>query len=128
MQTRSNMQPEVNIENERTSKLLTSECIQNWSETNVIENCRRIFLFVDTKQVLEEEIHLVMSEHSIVKTELNLKYTITETRKEHRSLSFASSKRGLKEFSMQIELLQECANVTTVLQHAQQAKPSDNVV
>ena len=69
-------QPDVNVANKGTSKLLTAECIQNWSETNNVDDgwqdLRSETLFVDTKQVLEEEIHLVMSEHSIVLTEENL--------------------------------------------------------
>ena len=124
---RSQLQPEVNLANKGTSKLLTAECIQNWSETEtfVIEICGRNFrsetLHVDTKQVLEEEIHLVMSKHSIVQTEENLNYTRKVMRKEHRNLAFASSKQALKESNVHFEQLQESAEVTTVLQHAQQA-------
>ena len=55
------------------SKLLTAECIQNWSETIVVENGRQDFrsetLLAKAKQVLEKEIHLVISEHPIVQTE-----------------------------------------------------------
>ena len=80
-------QPNVNVENKGTSKLLTAECIQNWSETNVVDDgwqdLRSETLLVDTKQVLEEEIHSVMSEHSIMQTKENLDYTMTETRNVH---------------------------------------------
>ena len=67
-------QPEVNLAIKGTSKLLTAECIQNWSETIIVEKCRQDFrsdtlLLVEAKQVLEEEIHLVMNEHSIVQTD-----------------------------------------------------------
>ena len=66
-------QPEVRVANKGTSKLLTAECIQNWSETFVVDNGRQYFcsdtLLVDTKQVLKEEIHLFMSELSIMQTE-----------------------------------------------------------
>ena len=98
-------QPKVKVANKGSSKLLTAECIQNCSETIIVEKCRQDFhsetLLVDTKQVLEEEIHLVMSEHSIVQTEVNLNYTMTETRKEHRSSAFATSMQTLKESSVQ---------------------------
>ena len=67
---RATSQPDVNLVDKGTSKLLTAEGIQNWSETFVVDNGRQDFrsetLLVDTKQVLEEEIHLIMSEHSIV--------------------------------------------------------------
>ena len=40
--------------NKGTSKLFTAECIQNWSETIIVEKCRQEFrsetLLVDTKQ------------------------------------------------------------------------------
>ena len=102
------------------------ECIQNRSETVVVENFRQDFrsenLLVDATQVFEEEIHLVMCEHSIVQTEVNLNYTITGTKKEHRSLAFATSKQTSEELGVQVELLQESATVSTVLQHVQQGK------
>ena len=47
---------------------------------------------------------------------------MTETRKEHRSLTFASSKQTLEETSVQLQLLQESAEVVTVQQDVQQGK------
>ena len=119
-------QPDVKVANKGTSKFLTAECIQNWSETFIVDNGRQDVrsetLLVDTKQVLEEEIHLGMSEHSIVQTEEVLNHTMAETRKEHRFLSFASSKQTLGESSVQHELLQESAENTAVQQDIQQGK------
>ena len=55
-------QPDMKVANNGTSKFLTAECIQNWSETFIVDNGRQVVrsetLLVDTKQVLEEEIHL----------------------------------------------------------------------
>ena len=52
----------MKVANNGTSKFLTAECIQNWSETFIVDNGRQDVrsetLLVDTKQVLEEEIHL----------------------------------------------------------------------
>ena len=119
-------QPDVNVANKGTSKFLTAECIQNWSKTFIVDNgwqdVRSETLLVDTKQVLEEDIHLGMSEHSISQTKENLNHTVTETRKEHRFLSFASSKQTLGESNVQRELLQESAEVFTVQQDVQQGK------
>ena len=61
---------------------------------------------MDTERVLEEEIHLVMSEHLVVQTEETLDYRMTETMQEHRSLAFASNNETSEEFSVQLELLQ----------------------
>ena len=61
-----------------------------------------------------------MSEHSVVKTEMNLNYTMMETKKEHRNSAFASSKQTLEELSVQIELLQEVVEVSTALQQVEQ--------
>ena len=123
---RATTQPDVNVANKGTSKFLTAECIQNWSETFIVDNGRQDVrsetLLVDTKQVLEEEIHLGMSEHSISQTKENLNHTMTETRKEHRFLSFASSKQTLGESSVQHELLQESAEIFTVHQDIKQGK------
>ena len=59
-----------------------------------------------------------------MQTEVNLNYTMAETRKEHRSSAFASSIQTFKESTVQFELLQESAEANTVnklLPHAQQA-------
>ena len=46
---------EVKAANKVTSKLLRAECIQNWSETIIVEKCRQDFRsetpLVDTTQV-----------------------------------------------------------------------------
>ena len=119
-------QPDVNVANKGTSKFLTAECIQNWSKTFIVDNGRQDVrsetLLVDTKQVLEEDIHLGMSEHSISQTKENLNHTMAETRKEHRFLSFASSKRSSGELNVKLELLQESAENTAVQQDIQQGK------
>ena len=119
-------QPDVKLANQGTSQLITTECIQKLSETFIVDNGRQDVrsetLLVDTKQVLEEDIHLGMSEHSISQTKENLNHTMTETRKEHRFLSFASSKQTLGESTVQHELLQESAEIFTVHQDIKQGK------
>ena len=119
-------QPDVKLANQGTSQLITTECIQKLSETFIVDNGRQDVrsetLLVDTKQVLEEDIHLGMSEHSISQTKENLNHTMAETRKEHRFLSFASSKQTLGESGVQHELLQESAENTAVQQDIQQGK------
>ena len=112
--------------NKETSKRLTAEWMWNWPETFVVDDSWQDFrsgtLLVDTQQVLEEETHLVMSEHLIVQTEETLDYTMTETKKEHRSSAFASNNETSEELSVQLELLQEMAEVSTVLQKVHQGK------
>ena len=117
-------QPDVKLANQGTPQLITTECIQKMSETFIVDNGRQDVrsetLLVDTKQVLEEDIHLGMSEHSISQTKENLNHTMAETRKEHRFLSFASSKQSSEELNVKLELLQESAEVFTVQQDIQQ--------
>ena len=117
-------QPDVKLANQGTPQLITTECIQKLSETFIVDNgrpdVRSETLLVDTKQVLEEDIHLFMSEQSIVQTEEILKYTLTETRKEHRNSAFASSKQSSEELNVKLELVQESAEVFTVQQDIQQ--------
>ena len=112
--------------NKETSKRLAAEWMWNRPETFVVDNGWQDFrsgtLLVDTQQVLEEETHLVMSEHLIVQTEETLDYTMTETMKEHRSLAFTSNNETSEELSVQLELLQEITEVSTVLQKIQQGK------
>ena len=119
-------QPDVKLANQGTAQLITTECIQKLSETFIVDNGRQDVrsetLLVDTKQVLEEDIHLGMSEHSISQTKENLNHTMAETRKEHRFLSFASSKQSSEELNVKLELLQESAENTAVQQDIQQGK------
>ena len=122
----SNMTNVESDPNKGTSKNLIAEWMWNWPETFVVDigwqDFRSETLLVDTEQVLEEEIHLVMSEHLIVQTEETLDYTMTETMKEHRSLAFTSNNETSEEPSVQFELLQKSAEVTTVPQDVQQGK------
>ena len=119
-------QPDVKLANQGTSQLITTECIQKLSETFIVDNGRQDVrsetLLVDTKQVLEEDIHLGMNEHSISQTKENLNHTMAETRKEHRFLSFASSKQSSEELNVKMELLQESAENYAVQQDTQQGK------
>ena len=122
----SNMTNVEGNANKGTSRNLIAEWMWNWPEKFVVDNGWQDFrsetLLVDTKQVLEEEIHLVMSEHLVVQTEENLDYAMTKTRKEHRSLTFTLSKQTSEETSVQLELLQDRTDVSTVLQNVQQGK------
>ena len=122
----SNMTNVESDANKETSKRLTAEWMRNWPEIFVVDDGWQDFqsetLLVDTEQVLEEEIHLAMSEHLVVQTEETLDYRMTETRKEHRSLAFASNNETSEEMSVQLELLQEMAEVSTVLQDVRQGK------
>ena len=122
----SNMSNIESNANKGTSKNLIAEWMWNWPETFFVDNGWQDFrsetLLVDTEQVLEEEIHLVMSEHLVVQTEETLDYRMTETMQEHRSLAFASNNETSEEFSVQLELLQVMAEVSTVLQDVRQGK------
>ena len=64
-----------------------------------------------------------MSEHLIVQTEETLDYPMTEARKEHRSLAFASNNETSGEMSVQLEVLQEYYRST-----ARETIPSDDVL
>ena len=122
----SNMTNVESDPNKGTSKNLIAEWMWNWPETFVVDigwqGFRSETLLVDTEQVLEEEVHLVMSEHLVVQTEETLDYRMTETRKEHRSSAFASNNETSEELSVQLERLQEMAEVSTVLEKVQQGK------
>ena len=116
----------MRVANKGTSKLLTAECIQKCSETIYVESGQQDFLsdtlLVDAKQVLEQEIHSVNNEHSMVQAEENSICTITETMEEYKSLAFSTSKETSEEMNLQFELLPEFAKVSTVLPPVHQRK------
>ena len=74
-------------------------------------------LLEDTIQPLEQENHLVMSEYSIVGF---LAYTSSERRKERRIVAFASNNQTSEELSVRYKPLQQCGEVTTILQPVRQ--------
>ena len=121
----SNMTNAESDANKETSKRLAAEWMWNRPETFVVDNGWQDFhsgtLLVDTQQVLEEETHLVMSEHLIVQTEETLD-AMTETMQEHRSLTFALSKQSSEEQLVQLEMLQDGAEVITAQQDVQHGK------
>ena len=94
--------------NKRPSNNLTAEWMWNWPETFNVDdgwqNIRSETLLVDIEQVLEEDTHLIMSEHLLVQTE-TLEFTLAETMKEHRNLEFASNNESSKKSSVHFELL-----------------------
>ena len=122
----SNMTNVESDASKETSKRLTAEWMRNWPEIFVVDDGWQDFhsetLLVDTEQGLEEDTHFVMSDHLIVQTEETLDYTMAETMKEHRSLAFTSNNETSDEPSVQFELLQKSAEVTTVPQDVQQGK------
>ena len=97
MQTRSNIttrsEPHYQRNIEGPHSRMHAELVRNNHCGKCRQDFRSEFLLVDARKGLEEEIHLVMNEHSIVQTDENLNYTMTETRGEHRSSTFASSKQ-----------------------------------
>ena len=126
----SNMTNVESNANKETSKRLTAEWMWNWPETFVVDDSCQDFrsetLLVDNTQVFKDEIHMVMNEHLVVQTEETLDFTMTETMKEHISLTFASSKQTLEHSSVQLELLQgKSAEVFTVLRDVRQGKLSN---
>ena len=123
----SNMTNVESNANKETSKPLTAEWMWNWQETFVVDDSWQDFrsetFLVDNTQVFKDEIHMVMNEHLVVQTEETLDFTMTETMKEHISLTFASSKPTLEDSSVQFELLQgRSAEAFTVLQDVRQGK------
>ena len=116
----SNMTNAESDANKRPWKNLTAQRMWNCPETFVVDDgwqdLRSKTLLVDTTQVLEGDTLL------IVQTEETLDYTMTETMKEHRSLAFTSNNETSEEPSVQFELLQKSAEVTTVPQDVQQGK------
>ena len=72
----SNMSNAEGEANKEKSKRLTAEWMWNWPRTSVEDvgwqDFRSESLFVVTTQVLEDAIHLVMSERLVMRTEENL--------------------------------------------------------
>ena len=83
---------------------------RNWQEVNTKT------LLVEIKQVWQEEMQLVASDHNIVKQEKNKEFSLTEEKNEHERVAITSNFRTSEKFCVTLDLLKQSIGVASVKQ------------
>ena len=79
---------------------------------------------MEIKQIWQDEMHLAVGDHVVVKQDANMGFSLTEEKNEHESFSIKSNLRTLEEFSVNLDLLKENIDVASVRQHVEENQPT----
>ena len=91
---------------------------RNWQEVST-----KPFL-LENKQVWQDEMHLAVSDHMIVKQDKNMGFSFTEETNGHESFAIKSNIRTLEQLSVKLDLLKENIDVASVRQHVEEKQPT----
>ena len=91
---------------------------RNWQEVSTKP------LLLENKQVWQDEMHLAVSDHMIVKHDKNMGFSFTEGKNGHESFAIKSNIRTLEELSVKLDLLKEKIDVASVRQHVEEKQPT----
>ena len=81
---------------------------------------RKISILAEIKQIWLAEMHLAAFDHTIVKQEENMDFSITEEMNEHESLAITSNLRTFNEFRVTLGLLIQSIDVSSVQQQVKE--------
>ena len=87
---------------------------RNWQEVSTKS------LLLEIKQTWQDEMHLAVGDHVVVKHDKNMGFSFTEEKNGHESFAVKSNIRTLEEFSVKFDLLKENIDVASVRQHVEE--------
>ena len=115
----------------------TSHCIVSQMSKENTENSPDIFvvernwqevstksLLLEIKQIWQDEMHLAVDDHVVVKQDRNMGFSFTEEKNGHESFAIQSNIRSLEEFSVKLDLLKENIDVASVRRHVEEKQPT----
>ena len=91
---------------------------RNWQEVSTKS------LLLKIKQIWQDEMHLAVSDHVVVKQDKKMGFCFTEEKNGHESFAIKSNIRTLEEFSVKLDLLNENIDVASVRQHVEEKQPT----
>ena len=77
-------------------------------------------LLLEIKQVWQDEMHLAVGDHMVVKQDANVGFSITEEKNGHESFAIKSNLRTLEEFTVMLDLVKQNMDVASVRQHVKE--------
>ena len=87
---------------------------RNWQEDSTKP------LLLEIKQVWQDEMHLAVGDHMVVKQDANVGFSITEEKNGHESFAIKSNLRTLEEFTVMLDLVKQNMDVASVRQHVKE--------
>ena len=91
---------------------------RNWQEVSTKP------LLLENKQVWQDEMHLAVSDHTIVEQDKSMGFSIVEEKNEHESFAIKSNLRTLEDFTVKLDSLKENIDVASVRQHVEEKQPT----
>ena len=91
---------------------------RNWQDVSTKS------LHLEIKQIWQDEMHLAVGDHVVVKQDKNMGFSFTEENNGHESFAIKSNIRILEEFIVKLDLLKENMNVASVRQHVKEKQPT----
>ena len=91
---------------------------RNWQDVSTKS------LHLEIKQIWQDEMHLAVGDHVVVKQDKNMGFSFTEENNGHESFAIKSNIRTLEEFIVKLDLLKEDMNVASVRQHVKEKQPT----
>ena len=91
---------------------------RNWQEVSTKS------LLLEIKQNCQDEMHLAVGDHVVVKQDTNMGFSFTEEKNGRGSFAIKSNIQTLEEFSVKLDLLKENIDVASVRQHVQEKQPT----
>ena len=91
---------------------------RNWQDVSTKS------LHLEIKQNWQDEMHLAVGDHVVVKQDKNMGFSFTEENNGHESFAIESNIRTLEEFIVKLDLLKEDMNVASVRQHVKEKQPT----
>ena len=79
---------------------------------------------MEIKQIWQDEMHLAVGDHVVVKQYRKKGFSFTEEKNGHESFAIKSNIRTLEELNVKLDLLKENIDVASVRQHVKEKQPN----
>ena len=110
--------PDVFVVERNCQFLSTTNMSGEWLEVSTKS------LLLEIKQIWQDEMHLAVGDHVVVKQVKDMGFSSTEEKNGHESFAIKSNIRTLEEFGVKLDLLKQNIDVASVRQHVEEKQPT----
>ena len=110
--------PDVFVVERNCRFLSTTNMSGEWLEVSTKS------LLLEIKQIWQDEMHLAVGDHVVVKQVKDMGFSSTEEKNGHESFAIKSNIRTLEEFGVKLDLLKQNIDVASVRQHVEEKQPT----
>ena len=91
---------------------------RNWQDVSTKS------LHMEIKQIWQDEMHLAVGDHVVVKQDKNMGFSFTEENNGHESFAIKSNLGTREDFTVKLDLLKENVEFASVRQHVEEKQPA----